>query len=157
MFKGEWVDGILSVIDHLLKTPTFTTVSSEITAKGTVEVVYERVMCEYGMPQYETDRVEPIILEEAMEKALDNELWLQDVSSRKGQWGWRNMPTPTALEPINPTGPAPMELCGFSAPHRPTGLPPHHPTIPQAVKTNLSQTVSNIKTVSKITISIKHF
>uniref|UniRef100_A0A0G4HIP7 Retrotransposon gag domain-containing protein n=1 Tax=Chromera velia CCMP2878 TaxID=1169474 RepID=A0A0G4HIP7_9ALVE len=30
---------------------------------------------------YETDRAEPITLEEAMEKALDNELWLQDVPS----------------------------------------------------------------------------
>uniref|UniRef100_A0A0G4G2Z4 Retrotransposon gag domain-containing protein n=1 Tax=Chromera velia CCMP2878 TaxID=1169474 RepID=A0A0G4G2Z4_9ALVE len=75
-----------------------------------------------GLPpviKYETDRAELIPLEEAMEKALDNELWLQDVSSRKDQ---RNMPTPTALEPINPTGPAPIELYGFGAPQRPTGV-----------------------------------
>uniref|UniRef100_A0A0G4IA99 Retrotransposon gag domain-containing protein n=1 Tax=Chromera velia CCMP2878 TaxID=1169474 RepID=A0A0G4IA99_9ALVE len=92
-----------------------------------------------GLPpiiRYETDRAEPITLEQAMEKALDNELWLQDVSSCKGQWGRKNMPTPTVLEPINPTGPAPMELCGFGAPWRPTGLPPRHPTIPQAVWDN---------------------
>uniref|UniRef100_A0A0G4I1N5 Uncharacterized protein n=1 Tax=Chromera velia CCMP2878 TaxID=1169474 RepID=A0A0G4I1N5_9ALVE len=50
MFKGEWVGRILSVIDRLSKTPTFTAVSSEITAEGTAEVVYERVVCEHGMP-----------------------------------------------------------------------------------------------------------
>uniref|UniRef100_A0A0G4HB46 Retrotransposon gag domain-containing protein n=1 Tax=Chromera velia CCMP2878 TaxID=1169474 RepID=A0A0G4HB46_9ALVE len=83
--------------------------------------------------RYETDRAESITLKEAIEKALDNELWLQDVSSRKGQWGWRNMPMPTALEPINPIGPAPIELCGFGTPRRPTGLPPRHPAILQAV------------------------
>uniref|UniRef100_A0A0G4HM42 Uncharacterized protein n=1 Tax=Chromera velia CCMP2878 TaxID=1169474 RepID=A0A0G4HM42_9ALVE len=40
-----------------------------------------------GLPpviRYETDQAEPITLEETIEKALDNELWLQDVNSRKG-------------------------------------------------------------------------
>uniref|UniRef100_A0A0G4GU25 Uncharacterized protein n=1 Tax=Chromera velia CCMP2878 TaxID=1169474 RepID=A0A0G4GU25_9ALVE len=50
-FKGKSVDGILSMVDHLSKTPFFATVSSEITAEETAEVVYERVVYEHGMPQ----------------------------------------------------------------------------------------------------------
>uniref|UniRef100_A0A0G4GL35 Retrotransposon gag domain-containing protein n=1 Tax=Chromera velia CCMP2878 TaxID=1169474 RepID=A0A0G4GL35_9ALVE len=79
-----------------------------------------------GLPpviRYKTDRAEPIILEEAMEKVLDNELWLQDVNSRKGHWSRRNRHMPAALDPIDPTGPAQMELYGFGAPWRPTRVP----------------------------------
>uniref|UniRef100_A0A0G4I1S2 Retrotransposon gag domain-containing protein n=1 Tax=Chromera velia CCMP2878 TaxID=1169474 RepID=A0A0G4I1S2_9ALVE len=62
----------------------FSTLALKIPGANELDLVDD---CIEGLPpviRYETDRVEPITLEEAMEKALDNELWLQDVSSRKG-------------------------------------------------------------------------
>uniref|UniRef100_A0A0G4GN79 Retrotransposon gag domain-containing protein n=1 Tax=Chromera velia CCMP2878 TaxID=1169474 RepID=A0A0G4GN79_9ALVE len=109
----------------------FSTLALKIPGANELDLVDDYIK---GLPpvvRYETERAEPITLEEAMEKALDNELWLQDVNSRKGHWSRKNMHTPTALDPIDPTGPVPIELCGFSAPWRPTGLPPRHPAILQ--------------------------
>uniref|UniRef100_A0A0G4ID90 Retrotransposon gag domain-containing protein n=1 Tax=Chromera velia CCMP2878 TaxID=1169474 RepID=A0A0G4ID90_9ALVE len=57
-----------------------------------------------GLPpgiMYETDRIEPVTLDEAMEKALDSEIWLKQASSRSGSH--HRPPPPPA--PFNPTGP----------------------------------------------------
>uniref|UniRef100_A0A0G4F5E6 Uncharacterized protein n=1 Tax=Chromera velia CCMP2878 TaxID=1169474 RepID=A0A0G4F5E6_9ALVE len=67
-----------------------------------------------GLPagiMYETDRIEPATLDEAMEKVLDSEIWLKQASSRsRSRWS-RGLPSdPSPV--IDPTGPAPMELYG---------------------------------------------
>uniref|UniRef100_A0A0G4H611 Retrotransposon gag domain-containing protein n=1 Tax=Chromera velia CCMP2878 TaxID=1169474 RepID=A0A0G4H611_9ALVE len=87
-----------------------------------------------GLPpriMYETDRIEPAILDEAMEKALDSEIWLKQASSRS-QSRWSRGPPSDPSPVIDPTGPAPIELCGVGV--RPSRrLPPRHPLIPQTV------------------------
>uniref|UniRef100_A0A0G4I5K5 Retrotransposon gag domain-containing protein n=1 Tax=Chromera velia CCMP2878 TaxID=1169474 RepID=A0A0G4I5K5_9ALVE len=65
-----------------------------------------------GLPpgiMYETDRMEPATLDEAMEKALESEIWLKQASSRS-QSRWSRGPPSDPSPVIDPTGPAPMEL-----------------------------------------------
>uniref|UniRef100_A0A0G4HQH4 Uncharacterized protein n=1 Tax=Chromera velia CCMP2878 TaxID=1169474 RepID=A0A0G4HQH4_9ALVE len=87
-----------------------------------------------GLPpriMYETDRMEPATLNEAIEKALDSEIWLKQASSRsRSRWSRRPPSDPSLV--IDPTGPAPMELCGVGV--RPSRrLPPRYPLILQTV------------------------
>eukprot|EP00820_Chromera_velia_P000430 Cvel_14469.t1-p1 / transcript=Cvel_14469.t1 / gene=Cvel_14469 / organism=Chromera_velia_CCMP2878 / gene_product=hypothetical protein / transcript_product=hypothetical protein / location=Cvel_scaffold1031:1003-5625(-) / protein_length=414 / sequence_SO=supercontig / SO=protein_coding / is_pseudo=false len=87
-----------------------------------------------GLPpgiMYETDRIELATLDEAMEKALDSEIWLKQASSRS-QSRWSRGPPSDPSPVIDPTGPAPMELCDVGV--RPSRrLLPRHPLIPQMV------------------------
>uniref|UniRef100_A0A0G4HHW5 Retrotransposon gag domain-containing protein n=2 Tax=Chromera velia CCMP2878 TaxID=1169474 RepID=A0A0G4HHW5_9ALVE len=84
-----------------------------------------------GLPpavMFQTNRQEPQTLQEAMEKALDNEAWLQQASARGGKWAKGAGPIPGGSPPIDPTGPAPMELCGVRR-----GMPLCDPRLPQAL------------------------
>uniref|UniRef100_A0A0G4IBY0 Uncharacterized protein n=1 Tax=Chromera velia CCMP2878 TaxID=1169474 RepID=A0A0G4IBY0_9ALVE len=63
-----------------------------------------------------------------MEKALDNEAWLQQASARGGKWAKGAELIPGGFPPIDPTGPAPIELCGVRR-----GMPLCDPRLPQAL------------------------
>uniref|UniRef100_A0A0G4H3T1 Retrotransposon gag domain-containing protein n=1 Tax=Chromera velia CCMP2878 TaxID=1169474 RepID=A0A0G4H3T1_9ALVE len=84
-----------------------------------------------GLPpavMFQTDRQEPQTLQEAMEKALDNEAWLQQASARGGKWAKGAGPILGGSPPIHPTGPTPMELCGVRR-----SIPLYDPKLPQAL------------------------
>uniref|UniRef100_A0A0G4IEV0 Retrotransposon gag domain-containing protein n=1 Tax=Chromera velia CCMP2878 TaxID=1169474 RepID=A0A0G4IEV0_9ALVE len=84
-----------------------------------------------GLPpavMFQTDRQELQTLQEAMEKALDNEAWLQQALTRGGKWAKGAGLIPGGSPPINPTGPAPMELCGVRR-----SMPFCDPRLPQAL------------------------
>uniref|UniRef100_A0A0G4I8U7 Retrotransposon gag domain-containing protein n=1 Tax=Chromera velia CCMP2878 TaxID=1169474 RepID=A0A0G4I8U7_9ALVE len=81
-----------------------------------------------GLPpavMFQTDRQEPQTLQKAMEKALDNEAWLQQASAWGGKWAKGAGLIPGGSPPIDLTGPAPMELYGM---HR--GIPLCDPRLP---------------------------
>uniref|UniRef100_A0A0G4GQY4 Uncharacterized protein n=1 Tax=Chromera velia CCMP2878 TaxID=1169474 RepID=A0A0G4GQY4_9ALVE len=77
---------------------------------------------------FQTNRQEPQTLQEAMEKALDNEALLQQASARGGKWAKGAGPIPGGSPPIDLTGPAPMELCGVRR-----GMLLCDPRLPQAL------------------------
>uniref|UniRef100_A0A0G4F2D5 Retrotransposon gag domain-containing protein n=1 Tax=Chromera velia CCMP2878 TaxID=1169474 RepID=A0A0G4F2D5_9ALVE len=67
-----------------------------------------------GLPpgiMYETDKMEPATLDEAMEKALDSEIWLKQASLHSRSH-WLRGPPSDPSPVIDSIGSATMELCG---------------------------------------------
>uniref|UniRef100_A0A0G4GTN3 Retrotransposon gag domain-containing protein n=1 Tax=Chromera velia CCMP2878 TaxID=1169474 RepID=A0A0G4GTN3_9ALVE len=80
-----------------------------------------------GLPpavMFQTNRQEPQTLQEAIEKALDNEAWLQQASAWGRKWAKGVGPIPGGSPPINPTKPA------LGVRH---GMPLCNPRLPQAL------------------------